>query len=85
MMDFYEEGFDRGVLGDDAGGASLKGMIEAAVRGAQAGREVELPMDQGRDIHITLELDRQQFARAVYRLGGEEARRVGADLSGGDM
>ena len=85
MMDYYEDGFERGVLVGDAEGASLRGMIEAAVRGAQAGREVELPMDQGRDIHITLELDRQQFARAVYRLGGEEARRVGADLSGGDM
>ena len=84
MMDYYEGDFTRGVLDDGAEGVSLKGMIEAAVRGAQAGREVEAPLEQGRDIHITLELDRQQFARTVYRLGGEEARRVGTDLSGGE-
>lgn len=36
----------------------------------------------GRDLTIVLELDRQQFAKAVYRMNNEEEQRVGLRLSG---
>ena len=80
-MSYYDEGF-LGSVG--AGGSALQQMIEAAVRGASAG-EVALA-EPGRQMNITLELDRQQFARAVYRFNNEESRRVGARLTeGGDF
>jgi HAE1 family hydrophobic/amphiphilic exporter-1 len=59
-------------------------VVEAAVRGASAGEVAAV--EPARDVNITLELDRQQFARAVYRFNNEESRRVGARLAeGGDF
>lgn len=63
---------------------SLQRMIESAVRSASAG-QAATARDPGRDINITLELDRQVFARAVYRSNNEECQRVGTLLATGGM
>lgn len=39
--------------------------------------------EQPREVTVVLELDRQQLARAVYKLNDEASRRVGARLTGG--
>lgn len=61
---------------------SLHNMIAGAVNAAMAGQEVVVPRDTGRDITIILELDRQQFARAIYNANKQETQRVGVQLSG---
>ena len=79
-MSWMDEGF---LGGAGQGESALQQMIEAAVRGASAGEVAAV--EPARDVNITLELDRQQFARAVYRFNNEESRRVGARLAeGGD-
>lgn len=62
------------------GESALQAMIESALRRASAGDEGAA---SARPVNITLELDRQQFARAVYKFNGEESRRVGARLMEG--
>lgn len=47
------------------------------------GQEVIVPRDQGRDITIILELDRQQFGKAVYKANNEETQRVGVRMATG--
>lgn len=61
---------------------SLYSMITSAVNSAAAGQEVVVPRDSGRDITIILEVDRQQFARTVYKANNEETQRVGVRLGG---
>lgn len=61
---------------------SLYSMITSAVNSATAGQEVVVPRDSGRDITIILEVDRQQFARTVYKANNEETQRVGVRLGG---
>lgn len=61
---------------------SLYSMITSAVNSATAGQEVVVPRDNGRDITIILEVDRQQFARTVYKANNEETQRVGVRLGG---
>ena len=61
---------------------SLHSMIAGAVNSAMAGQEVIVPRDQGRDITIILELDRQQFGKVVYKANNEETQRVGVNISG---
>jgi len=80
-MSYYDEGF----LGSAGSGESaLERAIAQAVRGASAGERPSA--EPGRALNITLELDRQQFARAVYRFNNEESRRVGARLAeGGEL
>lgn len=56
---------------------SLRGMIMDAVRQATAGQEIIVPQNTGRDITIILELDGQQFGKAVYRANKDETQRVG--------
>lgn len=64
---------------------SLHSMITSAVNAAMGGQEVIVPRDSGRDITIILEVDRQQFARTVYKANREETQRVGVKLqTGGD-
>ncbi len=41
--------------------------------------------DNGRDLTIVMELDQQEFARAVYRMNAEETQRVGVKLAGGGV
>lgn len=83
---------DDPVSGLAAGGlneSELEGMIVRAVRSAMAqpvSSQPTPPLAAAQppgDITIVLELDRQQFARAVYRANREEARRVGVKLSEG--
>lgn len=63
---------------------TLRGLIESAL--GRAASEGASGGANDREISIVLELDRQQFARAVYRLNDEETRRVGTRLStGGDF
>lgn len=47
------------------------------------GQEVIVPRDQGRDITIILELDRQQFGKVVYKANNEETQRVGVRMATG--
>lgn len=62
---------------------SLHNMIAGAVSSAMAGQEVIVPRDQGRDITIILELDRQQFGKVVYKANNEETQRVGVRMATG--
>lgn len=68
--------------GPEAEARTLQQLIEAAVR--QSGGAAQSATGGARDITVVLELDRQQLARAVYRLNDEEDRRVGARLAGGE-
>ena len=47
------------------------------------GQEVIVPRDQGRDITIILELDRQQFGKMIYKANNEETQRVGVRMATG--
>lgn len=49
----------------------------------EAAQPLVVQPEQPREVTVVLELDRQQLARAVYRLNDEESRRVGARLMGG--
>lgn len=63
---------------------SARGSFVQDVRDAVAG--VLVPMSgsrSGRDLTVILELDKQTFARAVYKLNNEETQRVGMRLAGG--
>ena len=62
---------------------SLHSMITSAVNAAMGGQEVIVPRDSGRDITIILEVDRQQFARTVYKANREETQRVGVRMATG--
>lgn len=62
---------------------SLQRMITNAVRSAGAGGQVIIPRDQGRDMTIILELDRQQFGKAVYKANNDETQRVGVRMATG--
>lgn len=70
------------VLGDQRSGtnieapaALIKQMVMEGIRAAGSAGGV-------RDINITLEMDRQVFARAVYRANRDETQRVGVNLAG---
>ena len=60
--------------------ADLRQMISAAVREATQDRVSRNPTE-GRE--AVLELDRAQFARAVYQSNDDEAHRIGLRLTGG--
>lgn len=64
---------------------SLQRMIASAVHSAVAEQEVVVPRDSGRDITIILEIDRQQFARTVYKANNEETQRVGLRMATGGI
>lgn len=46
-------------------------------------KSMEKETSDSRDLTVILELDRSQFAKAIYRLNNEEVQRVGVNLAGG--
>lgn len=86
VFGYYDNAYQvAGDAGPEAvvGVNSLQRMITNAVHSASAGQEVVVPRNQPRDMTIILELDRQQFAKAVYRSNNEETQRVGVRLAKG--
>lgn len=85
VFGYYDNAYQvAGDAGPEAvvGVNSLQRMITNAVHSAGA-QEVVVPRNQSRDMTIILELDRQQFAKAIYRSNNEETQRVGVRLAKG--
>jgi hypothetical protein len=71
---------------------NLSGMVSGSITAtvgasASGGVEYTMPgrysdMGTGRDLTIILEMDKQQFAKTVYKMNNEERQRVGVQLSG---
>ena len=64
---------------------SLHTMIDNAVRGAIGSTQTAARNAAPRDMTIILELDHQQFAKAIYRANNEETQRVGVRLGMGGV
>lgn len=85
-------GLVRGIESGENGVENAMGKIERAMTlDASIGLPSSLPnpanliqpTGQQRDLTVILELDKMQFARAVYRLNESETQRVGVKLAGG--
>ena len=77
-----------GELGGDGeivyGRQNLMNDMEEVLNGTTDEISVITSGNEGtRDINIILELDKQVFGRAVYRMNKEETQRVGVQLAGG--
>lgn len=67
------------VLGDQKSGTNIETPLSTMV---QAFKQALGESGGGRDITIVLEVDRREFARAVYRANNDEVQRVGVRLAG---
>ena len=71
------------VLGDQKSGANIEApaslikqmVMEGIASAGSAGI-------RGGDVHVTLELDRRELGRVVFRLNHEESQRIGVNLAG---
>lgn len=68
------------MLGDQKSGVNIETPLETMV---QAFRQALSEGGSGRDITVIMQLDRQEFGRAVYRANNDEVQRVGVRLAGG--
>lgn len=67
------------VLGDQKSGTNIETPLSTMV---QAFKQAMNESGGGRSITIVLEMDRREFARAVYQANNEESQRVGVRLAG---
>lgn len=67
------------VLGDQKSGTNIETPLSTMV---QAFKQALGESGGGRNITIVLEMDRREFARAVYKANNDESQRVGVRLAG---
>ena len=70
------------VLGDQKSGTNVEAPAGLIRQMVAEGIRAAGSAGGARDIHITLELDRQVFARAVYKANNDETQRVGVRFAG---